>query len=426
MTSHMGSTRRHKFRRPVLSRLTVAWLGAFSLFTVLGGIFISFATSDRGHGRVAMPIDEIEIFASASASAAAQKNESDAAPTEVGLRLSAPDLRGGAAKDPGATAPEGLIANDILAYPEETRIADNSAAPYSEEDIVITIDGKLQGAAPVINASLTLTPLAIPDPFPALLRSTPLGKIPKIAPDGRKALTSYARPFANPDDLPRIAIIVGGLGLNPTLTERAIDELPPEISLAFAPYAKELGFWTEKARRSGHEILIELPMESYGGNQQALGAAALLSTRSAQENLQRLDWLLARFGGYFAATNYMGGKFSADENALSPILQKLRDAGVAYIDDTGAARIAGERTAVSWTTVNRMIPPAPDESRRRAVRRELKALEKIAQRDGAALGKTYVYAATLEEIIQWSNSLNENGFIAAPASSVLQARASSR
>jgi len=239
-------------------------------------------------------------------------------------------------------------------------------------------------------------------------------------------MTSYARPFTNPDNLPRIAIIVGGLGLNPALTERAIDELPPEISLAFAPYAKELSFWTEKARRSGHEVLIELPMESYGGNQQALGAAALLSTRSAQENLQRLDWLLARFGGYFAATNYMGGKFSADENALLPILQKLRDAGVAYIDDTGAARLAGEQTAVSWTTVNRMIPPAPDESRRRAVRRELKALEKIAQRDGAALGKTYVYAATLDEIIQWSNGLNENGFIAAPASSVLQARTSSR
>ncbi|MBL4619179.1 MAG: divergent polysaccharide deacetylase family protein [Marinicaulis sp.] len=423
----MGSTRRHKFRRPVLSRLTMAWLGVGAMFVVLGGIFISFAARDRGHGRVAMPIDEIEIFASAPLPATAQNNEDKAAPTAVGLRLSAPDLRKEeAVEDPGANAPEGLTTNDILLYPEELSVADNAAPSFSEEEIVITIDGKPQGAAPVINASLTPTPLAIPDPYPALLRSTPLGKIPRIAPDGRKAMTSYARPFTNPDNLPRIAIIVGGLGLNPALTERAIDELPPEISLAFAPYAKELSFWTEKARRSGHEVLIELPMESYGGNQQALGAAALLSTRSAQENLQRLDWLLARFGGYFAATNYMGGKFSADENALLPILQKLRDAGVAYIDDTGAARLAGEQTAVSWTTVNRMIPPAPDESRRRAVRRELKALEKIAQRDGAALGKTYVYAATLDEIIQWSNGLNENGFIAAPASSVLQARTSSR
>ncbi|MHA7873152.1 MAG: divergent polysaccharide deacetylase family protein, partial [Hyphococcus sp.] len=179
-------------------------------------------------------------------------------------------------------------------------------------------------------------------------------------------------------------------------------------------------------RDAGHEVLIELPMEGYGGNQKALGAAALLTSRSAEENLQRLDWLLSRFGGYFAATNYMGAKFSAEPAALKPVLDKLRDAGVAYIDDTGAARTSAQSAAVAWTSVNRMIPPAPTERARSAVRQELAALEQIAARDGAALGKTYAYAATLDEIVDWAQSLENKSVVPAPASALLRTNAATR
>ena len=125
------------------------------------------------------------------------------------------------------------------------------------------------------------------------------------------------------DGSPTVSLIVGGLGLNKALTERAIDDLPAEISLAFAPYAKDLDFWTEKARNAGHEVLIELPMENYSGDPTALGAAGLLTSRTPAENLQRLDWLMSRFGGYFAATNYQGGKFAANDEAMAPILARL-------------------------------------------------------------------------------------------------------
>jgi uncharacterized protein len=427
MTGYMGATRRHKFRRPVLSRLTVAWLSAFSMFFIFGAGFIFFAANNQGHGRIALAVDAVEIFARKPSPDPDNTEAEKPSTAQAGLRLSAPGLRDGEPSDTSsADRDEDLETNDILLYPEEFDFTGNTDADFGAEEIVITIDGQRQGATPVTNANLTPIRKAIPDPDPALLRSTPLGKIPKIAPDGRMAMTAYARPFDNPDGAPRIAIVVGGLGLNSALTERAIDELPPEISLAFAPYAKDLDFWTSKARKSGHEILIELPMEGYGGNSQALGAAALLSTRTPQENLQRLDWLLTRFGGYFAATNYMGAKLSSDASALSPILEKLKKSGIAYIDDTGAARAAGEKSAAAWTTVNRMIPPSPDDSGRPAVRRELQVLEKIAKRDGAALGKTYAYAVTLDEIIQWANTLEDNGLIAAPASSVLRARTATR
>ena len=345
----------------------------------------------------------------------------------------APQLRDGVENGvvvirPGA---DGIEVTDSLVYPDE------SGAPYIEDElddensgeVRITINGEPLGAAggPVNAAAvLPLTSAAIPDPSQSLLRSTPLGTVPRIASDGRKSVDYYAKPFDPPPATPMVAIVVGGLGLNTSLTERAIDDLPAEVSLSFAPYAKNLEFWTKKARAAGHEVLIELPMEGHGKNQSGLGAAALLSSRTPEENLQRLDWLMSRFGGYFAATNYMGSKFSTDEKSIAPILAKLNEAGVGYIDDTGSVRKAGERTGVNWTVVNRMIPPAPDGGARKKVRKELDVLEKIAARDGAAIGKTYAYATTIDEIAAWASELRDKKIAAAPASAVLHARRAAR
>ncbi len=421
----MGATRRRKFRLPVVSRLRLAWLSAFGLLFILGGVFIFAVSSDQGPGRIALALNDMEIFARPAETTDATKDH--VASTTQGLRLGPPKLgddspRGEERFDPA----NGIETTDSLIIPDRfAAMGPDIAGPMSDE-IVITINGGGPRVTSPINASLTSVPTPIPDPDPSLLRTTPLGQVPQIAANGRKSLTAYAKPFDNPNETAQIAIIVGGLGLNTTLTERAIDELPPEISLSFAPYAKNLEFWTKKARNAGHEVLIELPMEGYGENVAGLGAAALLSSRTPEENLLRLDWLLARFGGYFGATNYMGAKLSADREAIQPILDKLGQAGVAYIDDTGAVKNATQGSHVAWTAVNRMIPPAPNSSDRNAVYRELKALETIAENDGAALGKTYAYATTIDALIEWSANIDSENFVNAPASAVLQSRRATR
>lgn len=421
---HRPRFRRRRFRRPVLSRLTWAWLGASAIGAFLVAGFIAAALNPYGADRVALPISELEYTTRTADARAALSDrwEDEQSPTS---RLAAPSLRDpydGDAYDGSDSAADGF-----LVYPAEDDFAEDGA-PLTPEDFVITIDGERQGVTPVTAASVTPIERAaiIPNPDPAMLRATPLGKVPRIAPDGRMAMDYYARRYAGDSARPRVAVIVGGLGLNPALTEKAIDELPADISLAFAPYAKDLEFWTEKARKDGHEILIELPMEGYGDHQEALGAAALLSSRSPAENLQRLDWLLSRFGGYFAATNYLGARFSADPEALTPVLEKLREAGVAYIDDTGAAGRAASKAGATATSVDRTIPPAVTSEDRNLVRRELAALEAAAKRNGAALAKTYAAPATIEEIARWSAGLEAQGVAAAPASATLQAPAATR
>lgn len=415
--------RHRRFRRPVLSRLTWAWLGASAIGVFLIAGFIAAALNPHGAGRVALPVGELE-YTVRTADASAALSDRWEAEKPIETRISPPNLR-----DPYATAENETdeSASDVLTYPPESDAFNADGEPIDSDDIVITIDGKPLEAAPVIAASLEAGgPPTIPNPDPGMLRATPLGKVPRIASDGRRAMDYYSKPYTGESGRPRIAVIVGGLGINPALTEKAIAELPSTVSLAFAPYAKDLALWTEKARQDGHEILIELPMEGYGPNQSALGAAALLSSRTETENLQRLDWLMSRFGGYFAATNYLGARFSADAEALTPVLEKLREAGVAYIDDTGAAARSAQIAGATTAFVDRTIAPATGTAGREAIRQELASLENAAKRNGAALAKTYIDPITIDEIARWTAQLEADGFSAAPASSILRTQAATR
>ena len=62
---------------------------------------------------------------------------------------------------------------------------------------------------------------------------------------------------------PRVAIIIGGLGLNAEGTANAIARLPGAVSLGFAPYGGDLEREVAAARAAGHEILLQAPMESF-------------------------------------------------------------------------------------------------------------------------------------------------------------------
>ena len=107
----------------------------------------------------------------------------------------------------------------------------------------VTITDPTAPDAPVQLASL---------PDKNLVEATDKGPLPKVGADGRRPLDAYARPSqANGNDI-RIAIVIGGLGLDAAGTKQAIATLPGAVTLAFAPYGNDLASETAAARASGH------------------------------------------------------------------------------------------------------------------------------------------------------------------------------
>ena len=96
-----------------------------------------------------------------------------------------------------------------------------------------------------------------------LIQKTADGMLPRVGTDGTRPLDAYARPSTVDSHDIRIAIVIGGFGIDPASTTQAIGTLPGAVTLAFAPYGKGLPKLVADARAAGHELLLQIPLEPY-------------------------------------------------------------------------------------------------------------------------------------------------------------------
>jgi polysaccharide deacetylase 2 family uncharacterized protein YibQ len=255
-------------------------------------------------------------------------------------------------------------------------------------------------------------------PVGALIEDGPFGPLPRIGPDGRLPLAAYARPFAGDPDRAQISLLVTGLGLQADLTDQAL-RLPGAVSLQFSPYAPEIDGLFERARRAGHEVLLDLPMEPADYPDSDPGPHTLLAHNPTEENLKLLDWLLARAPGYVALAG-SGEAFAASGQA-GPVLDVLAGRGLGLIE-IGADDLEATALAVGLPYVS-APPPLDEDPSVLAIDYALAALEAEALAAGSALGIAQPYPVTLERIGPWAATLAEKGLVLAPVSTYLAAHA---
>ena len=97
---------------------------------------------------------------------------------------------------------------------------------------------------------------------------------------------------------PRVGLLLAGVGLNQADSEAAIRALPRGVTLAISPYARNPAKLLAAARLAEHEYLLSIPMEPQGFPLNDPGKQALMTNLSAEQNRERLDWMLSRIAGY--------------------------------------------------------------------------------------------------------------------------------
>jgi polysaccharide deacetylase 2 family uncharacterized protein YibQ len=251
-----------------------------------------------------------------------------------------------------------------------------------------------------------------PAPIMGFFAPGPAGPLPIIAPDGRTPFEAYRRPFVA-NGRPKIALVIGGLGLNSRATQQAIETLPAEITLSFSPYAEGLQGWIDMARAHGHEVMLEIPMEPLDYPDNDPGPYTLMAAGQPPENLKKLEWALARATGYFGVTDYLGSRFLTSDAGYQTFAAALRGRGLAFVDDGSAAlrRDGG----VARGSAERVID---DQLSQGAIDQQLVALESGALQRGQSMGAGFAYPVTLEKVAQWSRTLGQRGFQLAPASAL--------
>ncbi|MEH6403245.1 MAG: divergent polysaccharide deacetylase family protein [Sneathiella sp.] len=289
-------------------------------------------------------------------------------------------------------------------------------APEPEANVTQDTEPKPADVAALPKGDVLLSPVPDPD----LTKSSDYGLLPIIGPTGKLPWRIYSRPFDDPLDRPRIAIIMSEMGMSKSATKSAIQNLPGPITLSFNPYARDLQSWIEQARAAGHEVLLQLPMEPFGYPKNDPGPQSLLTSLSDRENLKRLDWMLGRFAGYTGVTNQMGSKFTASEADIRPILDVIKSRGLLFLDSrTSAKSVAGQVASTTGIPVainNRFLDHKAD---RTTIDSRLKDLERIARYTGTAVGVGYPYPVTLERISHWARTLARKGFVLVPVSAAI-------
>ncbi|MEJ6789641.1 divergent polysaccharide deacetylase family protein [Brevundimonas sp. BR2-1] len=334
-------------------------------------------------------------------------------------RAGAPSARAALKREApvAAPVPTGLEAFSMGAYGSWQDLAAEGGAidPALAGEAVITLPNgaTVSGAgAPVTAPRVEASPLPVA-PIAGLSQPGPNGPLPVIASDGRVPAQAYARPFRS-NGRPRVALIVGGLGLNAVTTRAAIERLPPEVTLSFVPYAEGLQTWIDLARAQGHEVMLEMPMEPTGYPDNDPGPYTLLASGSPADLQSKMNWLLGRAVGYFGVTNYMGDRFATSDAGMNAFLGVLRQRGVAFLDDGSMSRRPG---AWARASANRIID---EQQTPAAIVGQLNALEALAKGRGQALGTGFSYPVTVEAVARWTSELDARGLQLAPASAMTQ------
>jgi polysaccharide deacetylase 2 family uncharacterized protein YibQ len=254
---------------------------------------------------------------------------------------------------------------------------------------------------------------------PNLLEMTKDGAIPKTGPDGARPASAYAIPRTlapSVRDFPKIAIVIGGVGISASGTANAF-ALPPAMTFAVSPYAVDADKLAERARSEGHEVLLQVPMEPYDYPDNDPGPQTLLTSLTAEMNIGRLHWLMSRMQGYVGVAGYMGARFTASEQALRPVLADAAKRGLIYVDDGASTRsIAGQIAGAQNMPFAKADVAVDPYAGPQQIDQALARLELLARDNGGAVGVAAAQPSAVARIAAWAKQIENRGFVLVPIS----------
>lgn len=255
-------------------------------------------------------------------------------------------------------------------------------------------------------------------PDQALLESSAFGLLPRRATDGRRPLDVYAGETSGTRGT-RIALVVGGLGISQNGTQIALRTLPRSVTLGFAASGNSLDRWMQDARRSGHELVLQAPMEPFGYPNITPGPNTLTVEDASAGNFDALHRAMARMTNYVGVMNFMGARLTSEPAALEAMLGEFERRGLLYLDDGSSARSAARDVAIAnrvpFAQGERILDTVRDAA---AIRSQLDILERSARAQGSAIGIASAFDVSVQTIADWVREAEGRGIEIVPVSAL--------
>ena len=187
--------------------------------------------------------------------------------------------------------------------------------------------------------------------------SLPGHTLPRIAPNGRRAETAYAANADTTDIRPRLALVVGGIGLAQGPSQAALHDLPPAVTIAFSAYAPDsiAQPLAAQARAAGRECLLSVPLEPRDFPRDDAGPHTMLTASDPADRRKNLRWALSRRSGCMGATalsdGFSGAGYLQNGGLYGAMLQDIGAMGLAWFDPRPGAALPASASASASVSV---------------------------------------------------------------------------
>lgn len=358
-----------------------------------GGLLTPPGSPTADKGETAPALSSEEAPAASPPAAGAPPSSAPAAPPPVATPSAAP-------VPPVVAAPPSVPSRSSAAKADPNAIPPQPAPRTADKPPSFDALPEIKG---------DLKPLASA-PLREMLKKSQAGDLPVPGPDGRQPWQVYARPWADPANRGKVAVVVIDLGLDRVATEAAISRLPPEVTLAFSPYAASLDKWIRKARDHGHEVLMVVPSESVGPDSPDPGPYGLISAATPEANLGRLETVMARGPGA-AGLVLLGESFAASPQ-ISGVQAAVREHGLLFVGPGAAAPARTPALARITAIIDRDLF-------REAIDLRLNQIAVSARVQGRAVAVVQPRPLSFDRLVGWLATLSSNGVVLTPVSALV-------
>lgn len=208
---------------------------------------------------------------------------------------------------------------------------------------------------------------------------------------------------------PRIALVIDDMGFDRDNSARAV-RLPPQVTLAYLPFAPAVSAQVRHARLKGHPVILHLPMEA--PDHKGKPGYNVLAVGTDEAGLRKqLARVLGRFGGYTGVNNHMGSRFTRDRAKMDIVISELKKRGLYFLDSRTSGRSVGFDAAadagIPYAVRDVFLDHEPDTAK---IRARLAETERVARTTGQAIAIGHPRDSTMDLLPPWIAGLKSRGF----------------
>lgn len=222
-----------------------------------------------------------------------------------------------------------------------------------------------------------------------------------------------------------IAIVIDDVGVVHDRSLRSIENLPPEVTLAFLPYGEATASLSKKAFEMGHEIMVHLPMQpklSADGKVVNPGEGALYTNLSLPEISSLVTKNITDLAPIaVGVNNHMGSSFTEWYEGLDAVFKVLETHELMFLDSVTTAKSAASKAVQQYDIPFLKRDVFLDHIiEKTKIREALEKSVRIAKKRGSAIAIGHPHTETTDAIMLWAKTLEARNIQLVPITALIK------